>query len=132
MNTKKFGPSLWVSLHVFAANYPENPTPEHKRTYKTFFTILKDILPCKHCRDSYCQFIRILPIDNYLENRTLMMYWLYLVHNMVNQKLRNQGNKITKDPLFKEVVRKYDRYRARRRKTNERPKGVQGRSPKDD
>jgi Erv1 / Alr family len=116
MNTKKFGPPLWVSLHVLTANYPEKPSADHKRTYKAFFAILKDILPCKYCRDSYNQFIQILPIDNYLENRTLMMYWLYVIHNMVNEKLRNQGNKIAKNPSFKEVVAKYEKYRANRTK----------------
>ena len=38
----------------------------------------------------------ILPIDHFLENRQKLTYWIYTIHNFVNYKLRNQGNKVGK------------------------------------
>ena len=113
MNTKKFGPPLWETLHIISANYPEKPKKEDKIKYKEYFRTLTNILPCKYCRVSYCQFWEVLPIDNYLDSRIQMMYWLYLVHNMVNKKLRIQGNKVAPDPTFFQVVKKYEKIRAK-------------------
>jgi len=107
MNTKDWGPSMWKSLHATTFGYPENPTPRHKQEYKVFFTSIKDTLPCSYCRESYAKFLKCLPIDNYLNSRACLSYWLYLIHDQVNKKLNKTS------PTFEEVQDKYERMRAR-------------------
>ena len=110
MKTKMWGPAMWVTLHVIAANYPNNPTQEQKNNYKAFFISLGNILPCGYCRESYKFFSKLIPIDNYLVNSHYMQYWVYLIHNLVNQKLGVPQNSW---PPFREVIAKYQKYQAR-------------------
>lgn len=95
-NTKEWGPSLWKSMFIIATNYPitlQKNNKEHeslKRHYKAFYTNLKFMLPCKFCRESYTQFLKELPIDNYLGGRRDMVMWVYKIKDKVNKKLINQ------------------------------------------
>ena len=107
MNTAQFGPGGWDLLHVLAARY--NPRKQ-KSLYRSFYIGLKDILPCKFCRRSYSQYIRELPVEQWLNSSKNMQKFTYLMHNKVNQKLRKQGLNDRKDPDFSCV---YDRYRYR-------------------
>lgn len=109
MKTKMWGPHMWITLHVLAANYPNNPKPEDKAKYKNFFVSLGEMLPCCYCRDSYSFFSKLLPIDNYLESSRYMQYWVYLLHNLVNQKL-NVPRHLW--PSFPEVTAKYQNFRS--------------------
>ena len=55
MMTYIWGPSLWHSLHTISFNYPVNPTEEQKNQYYNFFLSLKDVLPCRHCRENFVE-----------------------------------------------------------------------------
>jgi len=88
MQTVKWGPGLWVGLHCMTYNYPENPTLDDKNHYKNFFDSLKYMLPCIYCRESYKIYLKYLPIDEFLNDRYGVTYWLYSLHNLVNQKLQ--------------------------------------------
>lgn len=138
MNTKDWGPPLWKSMFMIAANYPLqlNNTKEHsdiKKHYKNWFISFQYILPCKYCRESYKGFLKELPIDPYLISRKCLMYWLYLIKDKVNKKLiyhqellinelknskrhnEKQNIKIfrtTPSPPFKEVCQYYEKFRA--------------------
>lgn len=110
MKTKMWGPHMWITLHVLAMNYPDNPTISQQQNYKEFFNMLGNILPCCYCRDSYQFFIKLLPIDNYLVNSKYMQYWVYILHNLVNQKLNVSRYSW---PSFNEVLAKYEKYSVR-------------------
>jgi len=110
MNTKDWGPKMWYSLHTIAYNY--EPTPENRKHYKQFYVSLKDMLPCKYCRQSWKDFLTELPIDKFLDSKKSMTFWIYLMHNKVNKKLRDQGNPIPKDPSYEEICKKYEAIRA--------------------
>ena len=112
MDTKKWGPHGWVFLHSIAFNYPENPSSEQKSFYSMFFRSIGHVLPCVYCRNSFQNFMETHPIEPYLGSRYQVSYWLYMIHNLVNKKLRNQGNNIPSDPSFEEVCEKYNRLRA--------------------
>lgn len=112
MNTKDWGPHMWYSLHTIAYNYPDKPTTEQRNHYKHFYESLQYMLPCKYCRESWKNFLKELPIDNYLHSRSAITFWIYLMHNKVNKKLREQGNKISKDPPYEEICKKYESIRA--------------------
>jgi hypothetical protein len=107
MDTRFWGPPGWKLLHQIAYQYPENPSPEEKLDYGIFYTNLKNVLPCKYCRNSYLKFIEKLPVEGFLDSRAKLTEWVYLIHNKVNGKLRRQGFLNTPNPSFKEVNEKY-------------------------
>lgn len=107
MQTNKWGPSAWTYLHTISFNYPEtNPTPEHKKHYYELFYNLQFTLPCKFCRETYTIFFKYIDINQYLDDRMGITYWLYTIHNIVNMKL----NKKKVD--FIDVVNFYENRRA--------------------
>lgn len=108
--TKIWGPSLWIGLHCITFGYPINPTFEQKENYKIFFEKVGDVLPCKHCRDSYKNFINEQDtiLDNALENRDSLTKWLYNIHNKVNEKLGMDYG-----ISYNMVQKKYESYRAK-------------------
>lgn len=108
MDTKFWGSSGWHLLHSIAYMYPEKPLELEKHKYNHFFTLLKDILPCKYCRSSISDFLKEIPIDDYLENRKRLRLWLYKIHNKVNDKLRSQGLIETPNPSLKYVDELYE------------------------
>lgn len=110
MNTKFWGPAAWDFFFCVALNY--TPTPENIYYTKQLFMNLGHTMPCIYCRNSYRQFIRELNIDHYLASSKTLTYWLYLLHNKVNDKLRNQGNPVPPNPTFEYVCWKYNKHRA--------------------
>ena len=98
MDTRFWGPSGWQLFHLiaFRSKHPEE-----------VLLMIKDILPCKFCRESTTQFTHELPL------RGDPAVWLYNLHNKVNNKLRKQAledpNVINpgEDPSFEEIKQKY-------------------------
>ena len=110
--TKIWGPAVWEALHCIAFGYPVEPTDEHKKNYKEFFSNLMNVLPCKFCRDSYKDFItkeeNTLLKDCDMDNRESLTRWLYKIHNRVNLKLG-----INYNVSYEDIVKKYESYRAK-------------------
>ena len=113
MNVSKWGPSGWVFLHTITFNYPENPTIEDKKRYLNFFNNVGTLLPCKYCRDSFNIYTKHLPIDKFIDDREGITYWLYQIHNLVNDKVFKSDS-----TTFEEVVKRYERFRAGCKKIN--------------
>ena len=107
MQSNKWGPDAWSFFHTVSFNYPLDPKQCDKDAYKTFFENLKQMLPCSVCRKSYIFFYDNFPIDEYLEDRNGVVYWLFILHNIVNMKLDKPVAK------FKDIVLKYENNRAR-------------------
>ena len=69
--------------------------------------MMKDVLPCKYCRESTSQYVRDLPMKRDTGR------WMYEIHNKVNDKLRTQCKDDPavvnpgQDPSFDEVKRRY-------------------------
>ena len=61
MMTTIWGPPLWHVLHTISFNYPINPNKEQKINYYNFYNNLKNILPCKYCRDNLSNNLKLLP-----------------------------------------------------------------------
>ena len=83
--TGKFfwGPSLWKTIHSLAAAY----TPDQKGHYKTFIYGLQYMLPCEFCRVHLQKNLKMLKIDDYLDNNHTLFLWTYFLHDMVNRQL---------------------------------------------
>lgn len=99
MDTRAWGPSGWQLLHLIAHEKP-NATK--------FMNGLKDILPCKFCRESTTEFLKKDPPHVPLSE------WLYNLHNRVNKKLRDQCREDPRvicpppDPSFEDVTAHYE------------------------
>jgi len=103
MDTRFWGPSAWIMLHSVAILY----TPNKRYLYKSFYENLKNVLPCIYCRVSFTEYVEKIPIDTYLDNSERLSEWIYLIHNLVNEKLRSQGLLHDPNPTFSEVYKKY-------------------------
>lgn len=109
MDTNFWGPDCWNLLHCITENYPEFPSNYTKNRYKSFFISLSKILPCKYCRNSTKKFMNEININEYIDNKTNLCKWLFLIHNKVNNKLRNQGNIVKKNPSFKVISTRFNK-----------------------
>ena len=105
MQVNEWGPSGWKFLHTVTFNY--TPTEDNKQKYKVFLDTLGAVLPCPYCCSSFSTYAKALPIDEYLDSREGLTYWLYCIHNLVNQKV------CKKMSSFKEVVIEYEKFRAK-------------------
>jgi hypothetical protein len=100
MDTRFWGPSGWHLLHLVAAN----PRPATKE----WIELLEYVLPCKYCRASFHDYMRLQPLtDAIVKDRKQCSRWLYDIHNRVNAKLRGQGLLTTKDPSWQSVWARY-------------------------
>jgi len=87
---KIWGPHIWQTMHYISLGYPNNPTEEDKHNYKSFFLLLKNVLPCKICSNHYHQNLNSLPLtDNILSNKNNLIKWVIDLHNIVN-KMKNK------------------------------------------
>ena len=97
-DTRWFGPSGWQLFHLIAFR---SPHPEE------LLLMIKDILPCRFCRESTTQFTHELPLKGEPGK------WLYDLHNKVNHKLRTQSKEDPTvidpgpDPSFEEIKKRY-------------------------
>lgn len=104
-----WGPAAWFTLHSFAMGYPENnPPPETMGLYKQFYENIQYTLPCVWCKVNFVKNISELPINDYLGSRRDLAYWVYLLHNKVNDET---GVDIADRPSFDDVYAKYDSFR---------------------
>ena len=116
MMTTVWGPPMWHFLHTMSFNYPVNPTPEDKRHYKEFILNLRNVLPCKYCRQNLTNNLVAEPItDASMASRDSFSRFVYKLHEMVNKLLgKNSGLS------YCDVRERYEHFRSRC--TDEKPK----------
>jgi hypothetical protein len=109
--TKIWGPHFWETLHCVSFGYPLEPTEQNKKDYMDFYISVKNVLPCKYCRDSYEKFIlsedETKITDRDLKNRDSLTKWVYKLHCRVNRKIGMDYN-----ISFDDIEKKYESYRA--------------------
>jgi len=99
IDTRYWGPSGWQLFHYISF---------HAKNPRQFLIGIKDILPCRFCRESTTKFMSELP------DITDPAKWVYDLHNKVNDKLRTQCKENSEvinpgeDPTFDEVKQKYE------------------------
>lgn len=106
-----WGPPTWNSLHAITFGYPDNPSKEDMINYRTYFTMVAYVLPCKSCRESYADFIRNGDTqinDDIFKNRKSLTLWLYKLHNAVNKKLN-----VSYNLTYEKFVDTYELYRTK-------------------
>lgn len=109
MLTKVWGPSLWLFLHTISFNYPVNPNKKDKKNYRDFIISLRDILPCRYCRQNLKTNFKSLPITNkVMKNRETFSRYIYDLHEHINKMLGKKSNL-----SFEEVRERFERFRSR-------------------
>jgi len=110
--TKIWGPHFWETLHCVSAGYPLEPTDKNKKDYKEFYISVKNVLPCRFCRESYEEFITkeegLILNDAIFESRENLMKWVYRLHERVNLKIG-----LTYGVTYEEVVDRLESFRAK-------------------
>ena len=107
MQSNKWGAHAWEFFHTITFNYPLKPSYEIKEQNRHFFENIRHILPCNICKESFTFFYEHIPIDYFLDDRNGVVYWLYVMHNIINLKLGyNTVN-------LKYVILKYENNRAK-------------------
>ena len=101
MDVQFWGPSGWQLFHLISFDKGSH------QSKKRLFYAMKDVLPCKYCRQSSNEFIKETPIHSNIPR------WLYDFHSRVNKKLDDQHSedpqveKPVPSPPFSEVKTKY-------------------------
>lgn len=91
LNSNVWGNGAWIFLHSITLTYPNNPTENDKKTYKSFFDTLGYLLPCNQCSNHYNDYINSNPLDDkVLKNKETLTRWLYNLHNNVNHILNKR------------------------------------------
>lgn len=106
MDVNYWGPHLWKFLHTMVLDSPEVLSKEKQDSFESFFVSLKDTLPCCFCRESYSIILNKFPVKPFLDTRLGVAYWVYRLHNLVNEKLGKD-----KRPSFLSVIRTYQKKR---------------------
>tara|TARA_B110000908_G_C10266895_1_gene465039 strand:- start:3018 stop:3443 length:426 start_codon:yes stop_codon:yes gene_type:complete len=99
-----WGPHGWKFLHFVSLGYPDNPTIYDKKKYKTFFTLIKDILPCSLCALNYKNHIKATPLsDEILNDKNKLISWCIKMHNLVN--IENNSKVYSDEDALKLIVK---------------------------
>lgn len=102
MNQNVWGPHLWFSLHTISFTYPLKPKDSDKANYKAFFTELQHVIPCSVCKKNYIRHLKEFPVNEHLNNRKDIVYWVIDLHNMVNSET---GKRVL---TYEEALKRYE------------------------
>jgi hypothetical protein len=103
MDTRFWGPAGWKLLHHATFFYE----PQQKHQYDTFLETIPYILPCKFCRTSLTDFYEQHPFKGSLESQAKLVKWMYVIHNCVNNKLRDQHLNPNPNPSLASITTMY-------------------------
>ena len=94
----EWGSSAWKFIHYIVLSYPEIPTQQNKDTYRKYFELTSEVLPCSHCRINFKKHLTELPLtDEILSDKNSFILWSIKIHNLVN-------NNIGKDNFPEDII----------------------------
>lgn len=88
-----WGPSLWLIFHSIALQYPDHPTLDDQKRYKSFYEQWTFFIPCEKCRIHYQQLLQSNPLQEgslALQNPSSLFEWTVHIHNEVNVSLHKK------------------------------------------
>ena len=104
MGPDVWGPHGWKFLHFVSLGYPENPTESDKKKYKTFFTLIKNVLPCSLCANNYRIHLNEYPLtEKILSDKNRLISWCIKMHNLVN--IENNSKVYSDDEALKLILK---------------------------
>ena len=88
MQTHVWGPLLWTFLHIVSFNYPVKPTVRQRLQYWDFLLKLRNVLPCRHCRENLQRnLVQAGLKPAVFDSRDTFSRFIYDLHNTVSQQL---------------------------------------------
>lgn len=85
MNPNEWGPAGWKLIHSISVNCEDN-IPERKQyAIHQLFDSLKELLPCKYCRQHITENLQNYPIQ--CKTRKEFVSYCVKLHNVVNKQL---------------------------------------------
>lgn len=111
-----WGPPMWQALHYISFGYSNTPSENEKISYRKFFELIGQVLPCKSCRVSYLEIINSEDTkisDEIFKDRKSLTFWLYKVHEEINKKIGVKYN-----ISYENVAKLYESFRAKCSKAN--------------
>ena len=118
MLTYVWGPSLWHFLHTMSFNYPVKPSCDDKKNYTDYIKSLKNILPCRYCRENLTRNLKETNFNlSDMESRNTFSQYMFKLHNHINTML-GKKNTLT----YEEVRERYENFRSRCNKTQKKIK----------
>lgn len=84
-----FNHAVWKVFHLYAVNYPMNPSKSRQEEAKQFYAYLGMNHPCTICSKHYTEMFTKSHVFN-ADTREKLFQWTVFVHNMVNQRLNKQ------------------------------------------
>lgn len=87
MDPEYWGKYYWGTIYFIVLNYPDSPTKEDKQNVKSFFEMLKSLLPCENCANHYKKNLNTYPLtDDILSSKTKLLDWVLIINNEVNKR----------------------------------------------
>lgn len=109
MLTAIWGPGLWHFLHTMSFNYPVKPSVEDKKNYRAFVLNLRNVLPCKYCRQNLKRNLKANPLTMAdMANRDKFSRFIYKLHETINKLLGK-----TSGLSYCDVRERYEHFRSR-------------------
>lgn len=97
-----WGNTAWMFLYTLAWGYPNNPTPEEKRSALQMFYSMRDMLPCEKCRFNFQAKLKG-PLGVQLQDAVSCSGKLFrFVYDLESAVAHTNGKEI---PSFEEVQR---------------------------
>ena len=88
MKPEIWGRHLWFSLHFISLDFPEEPSTEDVRHFKSFYENLHQVIPCYKCSVNYIKHLNERPLElSDLKNNKTLFKWTVDIHNIVNKEL---------------------------------------------
>ena len=88
-----WGTFVWSFLHTISIFCDEKIPEVEFHKIKNLLKNIKDIIPCKTCKDEYSKYVPSLKLIKYStlqKDRMILFKWGFIVHNRVNQKLKKR------------------------------------------
>ena len=109
MLTTIWGPAMWHFLHTMSFNYPVEPSAKQKKQYKQFILSLRNVLPCRYCRENLSKNLKQLNFSNkHMKDRATFSRFVYDLHELVNKMLGK-----TSGLSYCDVRERYEHFRSR-------------------
>ena len=109
MLTTIWGPAMWHFLHTMSFNYPVEPSAKQKKQYKQFILSLRNVLPCRYCRENLSKNLKQLNFSNkHMKDRATFSRFVYDLHELVNKMLGKKSGL-----SYCDVRERYEHFRSR-------------------
>tara|TARA_B110000208_G_C11750546_1_gene423295 strand:+ start:50 stop:478 length:429 start_codon:yes stop_codon:yes gene_type:complete len=104
LNPNIWGPHAWFFIDSCILSYPDKLSQKQKKDIKSFFYLLKNILPCEKCRYNYSIHLKEYPLtNNILNSKENILKWIIKMHN-----LSNNNNNISYNNFYNFYNDKYN------------------------